>query len=76
MGPSNLRIFDATKDASKPVYLRLKILRGRSQDQSGRSQDQSEDQSEDPSEDQSEDQSEDPSENLSIFKIKPSQTAV
>ena len=35
LGPSQLRLFDATKRPSKPVYLRLRILRGRSRDQSG-----------------------------------------
>ena len=35
LGRLNLRLFDATKVALKPVYLRYKILRGRSQDQSG-----------------------------------------
>ena len=37
-GPPKLRLFDATKHAYKPVYLRLQILRGRSQDQSGQSE--------------------------------------
>ena len=33
LGPRKLRLFDATKLASKPGYLRLEILRGQSQDQ-------------------------------------------
>ena len=40
MGRLKLRLFDATRSPLKPVYLRLEILEGRSQDQSGQSQGQ------------------------------------
>ena len=38
LGRRKLRLFDATEHASKPVYLKKEILRGRSWDQSGRSE--------------------------------------
>ena len=35
LGPVQLKLSDATKRPSKPVYLRVRILGGRSRDQSG-----------------------------------------